>query len=66
MDSIGLVVICGDAVIADVRIGERDDLTGIRRVGYDLLIPREHGVENHLAARNAIVGFRTECVPLEY
>ena len=45
-----LVVERRDAVVADVRIGEADDLTGVAGVGDDLLIARERGVEDELAA----------------
>ena len=32
------VVVAVDAVVADVRIGEGDDLTRVRRIGDDLLV----------------------------
>jgi hypothetical protein len=38
-----------DTGIADVRIGQRDDLPGIARVGQDFLIAGHRGVEHHLA-----------------
>src|SRR2546421_4557471 len=40
--------------IADVRIGEGDDLPAIRRIGEDLLIAGHGGVEHHLADRRAL------------
>ncbi len=40
------------AVVADVRIGEGDDLAGVARVGDHFLITRHDGVEHHLAACN--------------
>ncbi len=48
-----LVVGVVDAVVADVGVGEGDDLTGVGRVGDDLLVAGEHGVEDHLARRHA-------------
>ncbi|OPZ06765.1 MAG: hypothetical protein BWZ09_00132 [Alphaproteobacteria bacterium ADurb.BinA305] len=41
------------AGVADVRIGQGDDLAAIARVGQDFLIPRHRGVEHHLADRAA-------------
>jgi hypothetical protein len=38
-----------DAVIADMRISQRDDLPGVGRVGQDFLITAERGVEHHFA-----------------
>ena len=38
-----------DAVVADVRVGEGDDLPGVGRVGDDLLVAGQHGVEHDLA-----------------
>src|SRR5437868_5618029 len=40
-----LVVGRRHAVVADVRVREGDDLSGVRGVGDDLLISRQHGVE---------------------
>src|SRR5262249_35070692 len=37
-----------------MRIGQRDDLPAIRRVGQDFLIPRHGRVENDLADRSAV------------
>jgi hypothetical protein len=37
------------ARVADVRIGQRDELTAVRRVGEDLLIAGDGGVEHDLA-----------------
>ena len=37
------------AGVADVRIGERDDLTRVRRVGQDFLVAGDRRVEHHLA-----------------
>ena len=40
----------GDAVVADVGVGEADHLAGVGRVGDDLLIAGQDGVEHHLTA----------------
>jgi hypothetical protein len=42
------------AVVADVRIREGDHLPGVRRIGDDLLVAGERGVEHHLADRGLI------------
>src|SRR3546814_3582703 len=49
----GLVVQWSAAGIAHVRIGQRDDLPRIRRIGEDLLVAGHGGVEHHLADRQA-------------
>ena len=41
------------AGIADVRIGQRDDLAAVRGIGQDLLIAAHRGVENDFADRSA-------------
>ena len=38
-----------DAVVADFRIGHRDDLTAVARIGQDLLISGHRGVEANFA-----------------
>ena len=38
-----------DADVADVRIGQRDDLPGVGRIGQDLLVAGHRGVEHDLA-----------------
>ena len=43
-----------DAVIADQRIGHRDDLTAIRRIGQHLLITGHRGVETNFADLRAL------------
>jgi hypothetical protein len=49
----GALVVGGcDPVVADVRVGERDDLPGVGRVGDDLLVAGQHRVEDDLAGRN--------------
>ena len=40
-----------DAGIADVGVGQRDDLAAIRGISEDLLVARHRGVEDHLAGR---------------
>ena len=39
------------AVVADVRVRERDDLAGVARIGEDLLVAAQRGVEHDLAGR---------------
>ena len=46
----GLDVFVIDADVADVRIGQRDDLAAVARVGEDFLVAGEGGVEHHLAS----------------
>jgi hypothetical protein len=40
--------------VADMRIGERDDLPRIRGIGEDLLVARHCGVEDNLSDRLAV------------
>ena len=47
---VGLV----DAVVADLRIGHGYDLAGIARVGHDLKVALERGVETDFAGRGAL------------
>src|SRR3989440_12958536 len=53
------------AVVPDVRVRERDHLTGVRRVGEDLLVPRERGVEHDLARRGPRFGNVADGLTLE-
>ena len=53
VDAARLDVLGVDADVADVRIGERDDLPGVRRIGEDLLVAGHRGVEHDLADRRA-------------
>jgi hypothetical protein len=53
MDSRGLDILSVDTGVADVRISERDDLPAVARVGQDLLVTGDCGVEHHLAERMA-------------
>ena len=48
-----------DAGVADVGIGQRDDLAGVGRVGQDFLIARHRGIENDFAGRVACSSDRT-------
>ena len=50
MDAAGLDVFGVDPVIADVGVGQRDDLAPVTRIGQDFLIAGERGVEHHLAS----------------
>ena len=56
-----------DAVVADVRIGEGDELAGEARVGHRLLVAGHAGREDDLADRVAVVADvrrrRTACRP---
>ena len=47
-----LVVGRGHAVVADVGVGEGDDLPGVGRVRDHLLVAGEDGVEHHLPGRD--------------
>src|SRR5690606_41936722 len=48
MDAVGFDVFFIHARIADMRIGKRDDLPVVARVGQDLLITRHGRVEDNL------------------
>jgi hypothetical protein len=50
---VGLHVVGGDAVVADQRIGEDDDLAGVARVAHGLLVAGHRGVEDDLAKADA-------------
>ena len=54
----GFRVAGGGAIVADMGIGEYDDLTRVRGVGEDLLVAGERGVEDDLAGS---LNGRTEC-----
>ena len=58
----GLVILDAGAVVADLRVGEDDDLAGIRRVGEDFLIAGERGIEDDFAGS---FGGRTKTPALE-
>ena len=61
----GLVVGRGDPVVADVGVGEADDLPGVAGVGDDLLVAGEGGVEHHLAGGHATVRLGADGLALE-
>jgi len=50
----GLQILWRRAGVADVRHGERDDLSRVRRVSENFLIAREGGVENDFACGVAL------------
>ncbi len=49
----GLDVLVVGAGVADVRIGQRDELPGVAGIGEDLLVAGHRGVEHHLANARA-------------
>ena len=49
--------------VADMREGERDDLTGVGRISQDFLIARHRGIEAHLTDR---VPARPDAKAFEY
>src|SRR5690242_5179556 len=46
---VGLVVVGIRAVVADLRIGQHNDLAGVGRVGEYLLVSSDGGIEDDLA-----------------
>ena len=44
----------GDAVVADHRIGERENLSGVRRVGERLFVARHAGIKDRFAQSGAL------------
>ena len=58
----GFVIVAAGAVIADLRVGEDDDLAGIRGIGENFLIAGERGIEDHFARA---FGGRTKAAALE-
>ncbi|MCY1377711.1 hypothetical protein D9M69_652990 [compost metagenome] len=53
MDLVGFDVLAVDAVVADMRIRQGDDLLAVARVGEDFLVTGHRGVEHHLTGRGA-------------
>ena len=49
MDFLGLDVLNIDAIVADVRISQCDDLPTITGIREDLLVTGERGVKHHFA-----------------
>src|SRR5206468_664011 len=56
-----LAVLGVDAVVADHGVGHRHDLTMIRRVGQDLLIPGHARIENDLSIHLSAGAERPTC-----
>ena len=50
------------AVVADLRIRENDDLAGVGRIGEDLLVAGDGGVEDNFAQA---IFWRTKALALE-
>src|SRR5205085_12600416 len=50
-DALGLHRLGADAVVADVRVRERDDLAGEARIAHGLLVARHPRREDDLAGR---------------
>jgi hypothetical protein len=50
-DAAGLGVLVVHPVVADMRIGHRNDLRVIARIGKDLLVAAQSGVEDGLSGR---------------
>src|SRR5262249_11682791 len=59
----GLDVLFVGSDVPDMWKGERDDLTGIGRIGEDFLVPGHRGVEAYLAYRMAA---RPETEPFQH
>ena len=53
-NAFGLHRLRARTVVADVRVGESDQLAGERGVGHRLLVARHPGREDHLAERGAV------------
>ena len=49
VDGIRFAVLRVDAVVADVGVGQGNDLTRVGRVGQDFLVTGHRGIEDHLA-----------------
>ena len=54
VDLVGLHILAVDAVVADVRVRQGDDLLAIAGVGEDFLIAGDGRVEHHLANGGAL------------
>jgi hypothetical protein len=53
MDLVGFDVFGIDAVVADMGIGEGDDLLAVARIREDFLVAGHGGIEHHLTDRGA-------------
>ena len=63
----GRLVVGGiDPVVADLGVGEGDDLAGIGRVGDDLLVAGEHGVEHRFPGGHPALGLGADGLALEH
>jgi hypothetical protein len=49
MDERGFAILAVDTVVADMGVGQGDDLPGVGRIGQDFLVAGHRGVENHFA-----------------
>ena len=58
----GFVIALAGSVVADLGIGEDDDLAGIGGVGEDFLVAGERGIEDHLSGT---LGGRTKTPAFE-
>jgi hypothetical protein len=58
---LGFLVIQVGADVADVRIGEADDLPGVAGIGEDFLVAGEAGIENDFAAAPGDGSGRAPC-----
>ena len=63
--SAALEVGVGDPVVADVGVGEGDDLPGVGRIGENLLVAGHHGVEHHLTGSDTARWLGTRHLALE-
>lgn len=59
------VIGTGRAIVTDVWIGERHDLSGVAGVRQHLLITRKHGVEHHLTGADSAFGPGTDRLALK-
>jgi hypothetical protein len=53
MDFVRFDILGVDAIVADVRVREGDDLLAVARVSEDFLIACEGGIEDHLTYSRA-------------
>ena len=63
--AVGLHRLLRDAVVADVRVGEGDELAGEGRVGHRLLVAAHAGREDDLAGDHRLVRVRAARVAVE-
>ena len=53
----GFEVLGRRAGVADMRIGQGDDLSAVRRIGEDLLVPGHRRIENYFTCRVAFCAY---------